>query len=57
MACKGGAMLAFALDAELRAHAEPGLPYSMRDLLQRENRDVDLGVPRDWCEDQGLEEF
>ncbi len=57
MAYKGGAMLAFALNAELCAHGESGLPYSTRVLLQRENRYVDLGVLRDWCEDQGLEGF
>lgn len=57
MAYKGGAMLAFALDVELRANGKPGLPQLMRDILQRRSHAVTIDTLRQWCHNQGLEEF
>ncbi len=57
MAYKGGAILAFAMDVELRAIGKPGLPQLMRDFLRREHPDVSLDDLRDWFEAHDLEEF
>lgn len=56
MAYKGGALLAFRLDVELRAAGRPGLPALVRDFL-REGGDASLERIRAWIEAQGLPDF
>jgi len=57
MAYKGGAMLAFALDVELRDRGEPGALLLIRELLDRDVEQVSLSLLREWFEDHDLEEF
>jgi hypothetical protein len=55
LAYKGGAVLAFHLDVELRTRGEPGLPRLLRDLLAAGGR-YDLGILERWCAAHGLAE-
>jgi predicted metalloprotease with PDZ domain len=57
VAYKGGALLAFHLDAALRASGAPGLPQLFRDLCHGERATYTLAGLREWVVTQGLEEF
>jgi hypothetical protein len=57
VAYKGGALLAFHLDAALRASGKPGLPQLFRDLCRGERATYTLARLREWVVAQGLEEF
>jgi hypothetical protein len=56
VAYKGGMLLAFHLDAELREQGEPGLPMLFRDLMKENGGRYDLAALKKWCEANGLEE-
>jgi hypothetical protein len=56
IAYKGGMLLAFHLDVELRALGEPGLPQLFRDLMAENAGRYDLAALRNWCVANGLEE-
>lgn len=56
IAYKGGALLAFHLDAKLRLQGEPGLPQLFRDLLRENSGRYDLATLEKWCLANGLEE-
>jgi hypothetical protein len=57
MAYRGGALLAFALDAELRRDGGRGLPALVGDLLRDPQRTADLARLRARLEERGLEGF
>jgi len=57
MAYKGGAMLAFALDVELRARGEAGALLLIRDLLDEGDEPVSLARLGEWFEDHDLGEL
>ncbi len=56
MAYKGGAVLALAIDAELRAGGRAGLHELLRDLIER-GPEYDREAIRAWLRDHGLEEL
>ena len=56
MAYKGGAVLALAIDAELRARGRTGLHELLRDLIEQ-GPEYDRESIRSWLRDQGLEEL
>ena len=56
IAYKGGAMLAFHMDVELRGHGAPGLPMLLRDLMRENGGKYTLGALQKWCEENGLKE-
>jgi len=56
IAYKGGALLAFHLDARLRLQGEPGLPQLFRDLARENGSRYDLATLQQWCEANGLAE-
>ena len=57
VAYKGGALLAFHLDATLRAAGKPGLPMLFRDLVRGNDSRYTLEAIRGWVEAQGLGGF
>ncbi len=57
VAYKGGALLAFHLDAALREKGGPGLPLLFRDLCRESGSTYTLDLLHRWIEAQGLEEF
>ena len=57
MAYKGGALLAFALDVELRQGGHPGLHELIRDLLRSEEQAVELEFLRTWLDERDLAGF
>ncbi len=54
---RGGALLAFFADLELRQDGQPGLPRLVADLLEHGERDLTLPAIRDWMETNGLADF
>jgi predicted metalloprotease with PDZ domain len=56
VAYRGGALLAFHLDTELRLRGEPGLPQLFRDLAAENGSRYDLAALEKWCAANGLEE-
>lgn len=56
-AYKGGAMLAFAMDVELRRQGRPGLPELIRDSLAMDAPHASLEQLESWSRNHGLGEF
>jgi predicted metalloprotease with PDZ domain len=56
MGYKGGALLAFLADVELRRQGRPGLPLMVADLL-RAGEPLSLAAIRAWMEENGLRDF
>jgi predicted metalloprotease with PDZ domain len=54
---RGGAMLALHADVELRRQGRPGLLQLIADLLQQDDRRLQLERLRAWMEANGLKEF
>jgi predicted metalloprotease with PDZ domain len=57
LAYKGGALLAFAADVELRRAGKPGLLRIVSDLAKTVKGEVTLGDVREWMEANGLAGF
>lgn len=56
LAYRGGALLAFHFDVELRLRGEQGLPHLFRDLRTENGSRYDLPSLEKWCAANGLEE-
>jgi hypothetical protein len=57
LAYRGGAVLAFGADVELRSAGRPGLMQMIADLGARRGGETTLEVVRDWMESHGLSGF
>ncbi len=54
---RGGALLAFCADQELRRQGRPGLLQMLADLMQQDDQHLELARIRAWMESSGLKDF
>lgn len=57
MAYKGGAMLAFMMDVQLRELGQPGAQQMLRDFLEAGKRELSLSDLEEWCREHELDDF